>query len=126
MNKKLTIKYSEYGLFSYCGYEETTAAYISDMLQYASSGKFNESLIATTKLVSKIEILFEAIAILSLLIDPIIKRETEKTGESNYSKLGKEARTLCKKVVGFMSLISKSRVRKVLKRWESLKNYLIW
>ncbi|CAN6674486.1 hypothetical protein TRVA0_054S00848 [Trichomonascus vanleenenianus] len=92
-----------------CGFEEVTAAYISDMLQTASSGHFNEALAATTKLVLKIETLFTAIDHVCALIDPIIKKQTQETGESSYSKLGKEAKTLCKKVVGFMSLISKSR-----------------
>uniref|UniRef100_A0A060TDS4 ARAD1D46398p n=1 Tax=Blastobotrys adeninivorans TaxID=409370 RepID=A0A060TDS4_BLAAD len=111
-----------------CGYEEATAAYISDMLQTASSGKFNQSLAATAKLVMKIEVLFSAVDNLVGLIGPLIRRQEEAMArfaesegdeaagaeiEFTYTKLGKEAKTLCKKVVGFMSLISKSREKGV-------------
>jgi hypothetical protein len=98
-----------------CGYEEATASYISDMLQTASSGKFSEALKATTKLVNKVEVLFNAINELCVVIDPIIRQESSQEMELTYTKLGKEAKTLCKKIVGFMSLVSKAR-EKSMKR----------
>lgn len=113
-----------------CGYEEATASCISDMLQFASSNRYHETLLATARLVAKIEILLSAIDIISAHIDPLISAliendnnsEEEQEAESQefkslieivrnagFTQLRKEPKTLCKKVVSFMSLLSKSR-----------------
>lgn len=113
-----------------CGYEEATASCISDMLQYASSGKYQDTLLVTAKLVSKIEVLLSAIDIISAHIDPLIsalienddntpeeqeaesaefKSLVEIVRNAQFTQLRKEPKTLCKKVVSFMSLLSKSR-----------------
>lgn len=55
-----------------CGYEEATAACISDMLQFATSSRYNDALIATARLVTKIEILLSAIDTLIAHIDPLL------------------------------------------------------
>lgn len=117
-----------------CGYEEATAACISDMLQYASSRRYHETLLATARLVAKIEVLLSAIDIISADIDPLLRAVVENDGNSKeeqeeespefknlieivrkagFTQLRKEPKTLCKKVVSFMSLLSKSRERNV-------------
>lgn len=116
--------------FNLCGYEEATAACISDMLQYASSHKYNDALLATAKLVYKIEILLSALDVVVANIDPLInamieydrlsKEEQDEEGEdykkliqivdtTGFASLNKEPMTLCKKIVRFMLLLSKSR-----------------
>ncbi|KAF5102589.1 hypothetical protein D0Z00_000299 [Geotrichum galactomycetum] len=116
--------------FNLCGYEEATAACISDMLQYASSHKYNDALLATAKLVYKIEILLSALDVVIANIDPLInamieydrlsKEEQDEEGEdykklieivdtTGFASLNKEPMTLCKKIVRFMLLLSKSR-----------------
>lgn len=113
-----------------CGYEEATAALISDMLQYASSNRYNDALLATSKLVFKIEILLAALDVLVAKIDPLIAAmieydklsEEEQENESDeyrnlmnlirsygLTQLHKEPKTLCKKIVSFMLILSKSR-----------------
>lgn len=115
-----------------CGYEEATAACISDMLQFASSSRYQEALLATARLVAKIEVLLSAIDIISAHIDPLLSALIENDGNSKevqeaespefksliaiiekagFTQLLKKPKTLCKKVVSFMSLLSKSRER---------------
>lgn len=119
-----------------CAFEEATAACISDMLQHASSGAYDLTLRATCSLVFHVEILFEALDQLLVLISPLMKRrkskastigsangnngsgtstngddddEDEDEEEELYSPLGREPKTLCKKLVAFMSVVSKAR-----------------
>lgn len=117
-----------------CGYEEATAACISDMLQFATSSRYNEALVATARLVTKIEVLLSAIDTLVAHIDPLLStlrgiedstpsQLAEETPEflnlmevvrnAGFTQLRKEPKTLCKKIVSFMSLLSKSRDRSV-------------
>lgn len=116
--------------FNLCGYEEATAACISDMLQHASSHKYSDALIATAKLVYKIEILLSALDVVVANIYPLINamieydklsKEEQDEEDDNYKKLieivettgfaslNKEPITLCKKLVRFMLVLSKSR-----------------
>lgn len=118
-----------------CAFEEATAACISDMLQHASSGAYDLTLRATCSLVFHVEILFEALDQLLVLISPLMKRRKSKAStiasanggsgvsangddddddyedeeEELYSPLGREPKTLCKKLVAFMSVVSKAR-----------------
>lgn len=113
-----------------CGYEEGTASHISDMLQNASNGKYHQAGKATALLVSKIEVLYRAIDDLDALIQPLLEAKRgsdetdgrrgseggtggenvdDKVGSDDFTRLGKEPKTLCKKLVGFMSLISRPR-----------------
>lgn len=98
-----------------CGYEEASAAYISDMLQSASAGRSADSLKATASLVAKIEVLFTALHALNILLES--KKPQAEDGQqspdddSPFSTLTKEPKSLCKKVVEFMSLVSKARER---------------
>lgn len=115
-----------------CGYEEATAACISDMLQFATSCRYHETLFSTATFVAKIEVLLSAIDLLSAQVDPLVNQliiydnmtpeeqlqETEgfqnlmnDVRKASFTQLRKEPRTLCKKVVSFMSLLSKSRER---------------
>lgn len=98
-----------------CGYEEVTAACISDMLQTASSGRFNDSLLVAAKLVIQIEVLYFALEELNVNLDPILALQKDDEENPVFTKLGKEPKTLCKKVVGFMSLVSKAREGNVKK-----------
>ncbi|KAK9475371.1 uncharacterized protein V1510DRAFT_358627 [Dipodascopsis tothii] len=79
-------------------FEEVTAACISDMLQYASSGAYLDAVLATSRLAYRIKVLFEAIDRLgqSFSLDSL-PRST-----------GKEPKILCKRVVSFLSLISRA------------------
>lgn len=113
-----------------CGYEEATASCISDMLQFASSSRYHETLLATARLVAKIEVLLSAIDIISAHVDPLLSALAENDNNSpedqeaessefksligivrkaQFTQLRKEPKTLCKKVVSFMSLLSRSR-----------------
>lgn len=101
-----------------CGYEEASAAYISDMLQSASAGRSSDSLKATASLVAKIEVLFTALHALNILLDNKTQSDGSQSpdDDSPFSKLTKEPKSLCKKVVEFMSLVSKARERSSSKR----------
>lgn len=115
-----------------CGYEEATAACISDMLQFATSCRYHDTLFSTATFVAKIEVLLSAIDLLSAQVEPLVNQlivydtltpeeqsqETEgfrnlmeAVRKASFTQLRKEPRTLCKKVVSFMSLLSKSRER---------------
>lgn len=115
-----------------CGYEEASAACISDMLQFATSARYHETLLSTAKFVAKVEVLLSGIDILSAHIDPLLSALKENDGNSQedqdaeapefktlisivrevgFTQLHKEPKTLCKKIVSFMSLLSKSRER---------------
>ncbi|ANB14681.1 Lrg1p [Sugiyamaella lignohabitans] len=132
-----------------CGYEEATASYISDMLQSASNGKYNEALVATANLVAKVDVLFGALDMLNLVIDPLIKEQEDRrkredeedelavnntgahdenvrrpsvTSIPTFTVLGREPKNLCKKIVEFMSMVSKSREKNVKKMGVTLLN----
>jgi len=79
-----------------CGFEEVCAAEIGALVQAAVNGEFLNAYETCSRLVSHIKVLFTA-------LDMIPRIETD--GEPQ----GKEAKTLCRKVVSYMSLLSKTR-----------------
>ncbi|KAK9459804.1 uncharacterized protein V1516DRAFT_451922 [Lipomyces oligophaga] len=73
-------------------FEEVSAAAISDMLHYATAGSSIDSILATSRLIYRVNVLFSAID--TLQQHPQI---------SSVRRLGKEPKTLCKNVVGFLT-----------------------
>lgn len=103
-----------------CGYEECTAACISDMLQYSASGKYQLALSATARLVFKTEQLFVGLDRLLALcgIDELEIHTSKQQGmhpPKLYDDLGKTPKKLCKKIVSFMSMVSKANEKKLPK-----------
>ncbi|ODQ66865.1 RhoGAP-domain-containing protein, partial [Nadsonia fulvescens var. elongata DSM 6958] len=113
---------------SLCAFEESTAACISDMLQFSSSVQYSKALDATTRLTDKIQILFTALD--GFTDNKICWFENFGPLETYY--IGKEPKTLCKKLVNFMSLLSKAKeteffplfTRDLLSLVTSLAHYL--
>ncbi|KAL9130741.1 MAG: hypothetical protein Q9217_001137 [Psora testacea] len=81
-------------------FEESSAACISDMLLHVSNGAYMESVMVAKKFIWHVDILFGAIDRLDNLI------MSEGLKPLSY---GREAKLLCKKIVAFFSLLSKSQ-----------------
>ncbi|ODV93762.1 hypothetical protein PACTADRAFT_51518 [Pachysolen tannophilus NRRL Y-2460] len=85
------------------GFEESTAACISNMLQYATTGNPLKGLLATGKLILKVECLFNGIdALHSLGIEKLQDKD------SKIQNLKKEPRSLSAKIMTYLALLRKS------------------
>ncbi|KAK7203545.1 rho-type GTPase-activating protein 1 [Myxozyma melibiosi] len=73
-------------------YEEVSAACISDMLQYATASSTLDAVLATSRLIYRVQVLFSAIDLLRQ--NPTVARS-----------LGKEPKTLCKNIVNFLTTL---------------------
>ena len=81
-------------------FEESSASCISDMLLHVSNGSYYEGVIVARKFIWHVDILFGAIdSLASLVVRSGLK-------ELAY---GREAKLLCKKVVAFFTLLSKTQ-----------------
>lgn len=96
-----------------CGFEESCAECISGLVQDAYLGEFKAAHQTCAKLVAYIKVLFSA-------LDSI---PTVDNGE--YKEPGREAKTLCRKVVSYMSLLSRTRQQDQKERIQSLSNDLL-
>ncbi|KAK9370412.1 hypothetical protein V1509DRAFT_347959 [Lipomyces kononenkoae] len=74
-------------------FEEVSAACISDMLQYATNGATMDALLATGRLIYRIQVLFSAIDNL---------QQYSRVGRKSF---GKEPKTLCKNVVNYLTTL---------------------
>jgi hypothetical protein len=81
-------------------FEESSASCISDMLLHVSNGSYYEGVLVARKFIWHVDILFGAVdSLASLVIRSGLK-------ELAY---GREAKLLCKKVVAFFTLLSKTQ-----------------
>lgn len=81
-------------------YEEKSATCISDMLLHVSNGAYFDGVLAASKFIVHIELLFGA-------ADDLDRLSTQKTSKGlAYSR---EAKLLCKKVVAFFQLLNESQ-----------------
>ncbi|KAI0817476.1 rho-type GTPase-activating protein 1 [Xylaria sp. FL0064] len=88
-------------------FEESSAACISDMLLHVSNGSYIEGVFVAKRFILHVEILFQS----ADRLDDTLKR-LEMKGLS----YGREAKLLCKKIVSFFSLLSKTQepnIRKI-------------
>ncbi|KAI9872217.1 MAG: hypothetical protein M1830_001901 [Pleopsidium flavum] len=81
-------------------FEESSAACISDMLLHVSNGAYIDGVLVAKKFIWHVDILFTATDRLHHLI------MSEGMKELSY---GREAKLLCKKIVAFFSLLSKTQ-----------------
>ncbi|KAI0022202.1 rho-type GTPase-activating protein [Xylariomycetidae sp. FL0641] len=81
-------------------FEESSAACISDMLLHVSNGAYIDGVFVAKKFILHVEILFKA----ADGLDASMKKQDMK-GLS----YGREAKLLCKKIVAFFSLLSKTQ-----------------
>ncbi|KAI8632088.1 RhoGAP-domain-containing protein [Xylariaceae sp. FL1651] len=81
-------------------FEESSAACISDMLLHVSNGSYIDGVFVAKKFILHVEILFQS----ADRLDESLKR-LEMKGLS----YGREAKLLCKKIVSFFSLLSKTQ-----------------
>ncbi|EXJ57013.1 hypothetical protein A1O7_07357 [Cladophialophora yegresii CBS 114405] len=81
-------------------FEESSASCISDMLLHVSNGVYVDGVIVARKFIWHVDILFGAIDTLGALV---VKAELK---ELAYAR---EAKLLCKKVVAFFTLLSKTQ-----------------
>lgn len=81
-------------------FEESSAACISDMLLHVSNGVYFDGVVVARKFIWHVDILFAATDTLGALV-----------AEANTKELayGREAKLLCKKVVAFFTLLSKTQ-----------------
>ncbi|KAL4806323.1 hypothetical protein BDV18DRAFT_125946 [Aspergillus unguis] len=79
-------------------FEESSAACISDMLLHVSNGAYLEGVLVAKRFIRHVEILFSAIDQLA----GFIKAQGMKA-------FGREAKLLCKKIVAFFALLSKTQ-----------------
>ena len=81
-------------------FEESSAACISDMLLHVSNGAYIDGVLVAKKFIWHVDILFGATDTLALVI--------ASTGLKELA-YGREAKLLCKKVVAFFTLLSKTQ-----------------
>ncbi|KAI0972535.1 rho-type GTPase-activating protein 1 [Xylaria arbuscula] len=81
-------------------FEESSAACISDMLLHVSNGSYIEGVFVAKRFILHVEILFQSADRLD---------ETLKRLEMKGLSYGREAKLLCKKIVSFFSLLSKTQ-----------------
>ncbi|RJE18299.1 GTPase-activating protein, partial [Aspergillus sclerotialis] len=81
-------------------FEESSAACISDMLLHVSNGAYIEGVLVAKRFISHVEVLFGAVDQLA--------RHIKYQGMKDLS-YGREAKLLCKKVVAFFALLSKTQ-----------------
>lgn len=81
-------------------FEESSAACISDMLLHVSNGVYVDGVVVARKFIWHVDILFAATDTLGALV-----------ARANMKELayGREAKLLCKKVVAFFTLLSKTQ-----------------
>ncbi|KAI5304483.1 hypothetical protein KEM56_006454 [Ascosphaera pollenicola] len=80
-------------------FEESSAACISDMLLHVSSGSYIDGVVVAKRFIYHVELLFRALDGLNKSVIDIGLKEIS---------YGREAKLLCKKIVAFFSLLSKS------------------
>ncbi|KAJ3572222.1 hypothetical protein NPX13_g5122 [Xylaria arbuscula] len=88
-------------------FEESSAACISDMLLHVSNGSYIDGVFVAKRFILHVEILFQSADRLD---------ETLKGLEMKALSYGREAKLLCKKIVSFFSLLSKTQepnIRKI-------------
>ncbi|PGH14664.1 hypothetical protein AJ80_05845 [Polytolypa hystricis UAMH7299] len=81
-------------------FEESSAACISDMLLHVSNGAYVDGVVVAKKFIFHVDVLFHAIDALAAAIS------ARKMKDLYYSR---EAKLLCKKIVSFFSLLSKTQ-----------------
>ncbi|KAI1828085.1 RhoGAP-domain-containing protein [Xylaria intraflava] len=81
-------------------FEESSAACISDMLLHVSNGSYVEGVFVAKRFIVHVEVLFQSADRLD---------ETLKQLEVKALIYGREAKLLCKKIVSFFSLLSKTQ-----------------
>ena len=99
-------------------FEESSAACISDMLLHVSNGSYVEGIVTARKFIWHVDILFRATDKLDFLMvseglkgmsdSYALALECRVTDWSGLS-YGREAKLLCKKIVAFFSLLSKTQ-----------------
>ncbi|PKS10588.1 hypothetical protein jhhlp_002342 [Lomentospora prolificans] len=81
-------------------FEESSAACISDMLLHVSNGGFLDGVLVAKRFISHVEVLFRSMDRLNANMSII---------NIKPMSFGREAKLLCKKIVAFFSLLSKSQ-----------------
>ncbi|CAK7567907.1 MAG: Rho-type GTPase activating protein Rga1 [Sporothrix epigloea] len=81
-------------------FEESSAACISDMLLHVSNGAYVDGVIVAKRFIGHVEILFRSADNLDAAMSRL---------EMKNLLYGREAKLLCKKIVAFFSLLSKSQ-----------------
>ncbi|KAM5446241.1 Rho-type GTPase activating protein Rga1 [Microsporum audouinii] len=81
-------------------FEESSAACISDMLLHVSNGAYVDGVVVAKKFIFHVEVLFKGTDQLAAQISSLGIKEIA---------YGREAKLLCKKVVSFFSLLSKTQ-----------------
>ncbi|KAJ6172753.1 hypothetical protein N7470_001820 [Penicillium chermesinum] len=81
-------------------FEESSAACISDMLLHVSNGAYFDGVLVAKRFIAHVEILFAAVDKLAAFI------KSHGVKELTY---GREAKLLCKKIVAFFALLSKTQ-----------------
>lgn len=82
------------------GFEESSAACISDMLLNVSNGAYIDGVLAAVKFIAHVEVLFAA-------LDRLETALVQSSGKG--LPYGREAKMLCKKIVAFFHLLSKTQ-----------------
>ena len=97
-------------------FEESSAACISDMLLHVSNGAYMESVMVAKKFIWHVDILFSATDGLDHLVTSEGLKCKLQPSLSDYLlaneaalSYGREAKLLCKKIVAFFTLLSKSQ-----------------
>ncbi|CAK7230433.1 Rho-type GTPase activating protein Rga1 [Sporothrix bragantina] len=81
-------------------FEESSAACISDMLLHVSNGAYVDGVVVAKRFIGHVEILFRSADNLDATMSRL---------EMKNLSYGREAKLLCKKIVAFFSLLSKSQ-----------------
>ncbi|KAG5984920.1 hypothetical protein E4U55_002502 [Claviceps digitariae] len=87
-------------------FEESSAACISDMLLHVSNGAYVDGVLVAKRFIWHVEVLFQSADRLDRLVG---------TNDEKGLAYGREAKLLCKKIVSFFSLLSKTQESSVRK-----------
>jgi hypothetical protein len=100
-------------------FEELSAACISDMLLHVSNGAYVDGVIVANRFISYVDVLFQALDRLDLQMTAEGMKGMAYTAYHSYCSFvnhhitgiyyGREAKLLCKKIVAFFSLLSKTQ-----------------
>ncbi|KYK55428.1 hypothetical protein DCS_07391 [Drechmeria coniospora] len=89
-------------------FEESSAACISDMLLHVSNGAYVDGVLVAKRFIWHVEVLFNS-------ADRLDSMVTGHNPSGNGISYGREAKLLCKKIVSFFSLLSKTQDHTVRK-----------
>ncbi|PHH69315.1 hypothetical protein CDD80_6833 [Ophiocordyceps camponoti-rufipedis] len=96
-------------------FEESSAACISDMLLHVSNGAYVDGVLVAKRFIWHVEVLFQSADRLDAMMLGRNSKAPDPGTRAQGMSYGREAKLLCKKIVAFFSLLSKTQDNTVRK-----------